>query len=175
MAYKVRAQPSVELIHFSVGTGNAIWHHEQGLFRGIDHSAIDVADMERSIDFYTRVLDLRVVSRSVNSGTEQARLDHVRNALVEVVALQPTIEGPAHLELLRYVRPKGRPIPADVKSSDVVADRLILQVHDLPRLLRVFENENLMMISPGMVTFADGQNAAHVRDPTGHSLILMEE
>ncbi|MHB1943137.1 MAG: VOC family protein [Acidiferrobacteraceae bacterium] len=164
----------VELIHFPPGTGNVIWQRGQGLFRGIDHAAIDVADMQRSVDFYTRVLGLSVASRSVNSGPEQARLDHVRDVLVDVVALQPAIDGPPHVELLRYEWPTGRPIPTAVKSNDVVADRLVLQVRNLPRLMKTLEAEHIEFISPGLVTLRSGQRGAQVRDPTGHRLVLME-
>ena len=164
----------VELIHFPSGTGNVIWPQKQGLFCGIDHSAMDVADMQRSIDFYTRLLGLSVASRSVNSGPEQARLDHAPDVLVHVVALQPAMEGPPHVELLGYERPAGRPIPADVKSNDVLADRLVLQVHKLPRLMEMLETENVAFISPGIVTLRGGQCGAQVRDPSGHMLMLME-
>lgn len=163
----------LELIQFPEGTGNLRWRQKTGLFCDIDHSAITVGDVERSIDFYTRVLGLRVVSRSVNTGTEQVRLDHVPDVQVDVVALQPSREGPPHLELLGYVQPKGRPIPADVKSNDVVADRLILQVRDLNQLLKIIENEKVMNVSSGVVSYPGGQHAVHVRDPTGHSLVLV--
>lgn len=164
----------VELIRFPAGTGNVIWQQKQSLFRGIDHSAIAVADMEHSIDFYTRLLGLRVVSHSVNSGVEQARLDHAPDVLVDVTALQPRMEGPPHLELLGYERPVGRPIPANIKSSDVVADRLVLEVHNLRQLMAMLETENIKAISPGSVSLCSGQRGAQVRDPTGHSLIFLE-
>jgi len=164
----------VELIHFPAGAGNAIWQQKQGLFCGIDHSAIDVADMEQSIDFYTNLLGLTVASRSVNSGPEQTRLDHARDVLVDVVALLPAMEDTPHVELLGYERPAGHSIPPDVKSNDVVADRLVLQVHGLRRLMEMLEAENIAFTSPGMVTLRGGQCGVQVRDPTGHRLILME-
>lgn len=163
----------LELIQFPEGTGNGRWRQKTGLFCGIDHSAIAVGNVERSIDFYTRVLGLRVVSRSVNAGTEQVRLDYAPDVQVDVIALQPSSEGPPHLELLGYERPKGRPIPADVKSSDVAADRLILQVNDLNRLFKIIKNEKVIMISSSVVKLASGQHAVHVRDPAGHSLVLV--
>lgn len=176
IAYKFRDPDGhpVEIIHFPPGSGNVSWQQTSGLFCGIDHSAIDVADMKKSIDFYTRLLGLRVASHSVNSGVEQARLDHAPDVLVDVTALQPTMEGPPHLELLGYERPVGRPIPADIKSSDVAADRLVLEVHNLPQLMEMLEAESIQAISPGSVSLCSGQRGAQVRDPTGHSLIFLE-
>lgn len=164
----------VELIHFPPGTGNVHWRQGRNLFRGIDHAAIAVADMERSVDFYTRVLGLSIASRSVNSGLEQALLDHAHDVLVDVVALQPTIGGPPHVELLGYEWPAGCPIPTDTKSNDVVADRLVLQIHNLRQLMKMLEAEKMEFVSPGVVTLRGGQCGAQVRDPTGHMLVLMD-
>ncbi|MHB1587140.1 MAG: VOC family protein [Acidiferrobacteraceae bacterium] len=164
----------VELIHFPSGTGNVIWQQKRELFCGIDHTALDVTDMTRSVDFYTRLFGLSVTSRSVNSGPEQERLDDALDVLVDVVALQPAMEGPPHVELLGYERPSGRPIPEDTKSNDVVSDRLVLQVHNLPQLQETLEAENIEFVSPGMVTFRGGRRGAQVRDPTGHMLVLLE-
>ncbi len=175
-AYKFRDPDGhpVELIQFPLGTGSDIWQKKCNLFLGIDHSAIDVMDMERSIDFYIRLLGLRITSRTVNSGLEQARLDHLQDVLVDVVALQTVIDGVPHVELLGYKRPDGRSVPMDVKFNDVVADRLVLQVHDLASLMDMLEAENVAVVSSGMVTFPNGQRCVQVRDPTGHLLILME-
>jgi catechol 2,3-dioxygenase-like lactoylglutathione lyase family enzyme len=162
----------LELIQFPPGTGYATWQQKQGIFLGIDHSAIDVASMDQSLDFYTRSLGLSVASRSINSGPEQGRLDHARDVVVEVVTLHPGMEGPPHLELLGYERPTGRPIPPLVKANDLLADRLVLQVDELPCLVAALSAENAEFISPGIVTLRDGHPAALLRDPTGHMLMI---
>lgn len=164
----------VELIYFPVGTGNAIWQQKQGLFRGIDHSAIAVADMARSIDFYTRLLGLRVASHSANSGAEQARLDNALDVLVEIVALHPAIGGPPHVELLCYKWPVGRPIPEGAKSNDVISDRFVFQVQNMTQVMAMLKTENVAFISEGNVTLPDGQRGVQVDDPTGHHVILVE-
>ncbi|MGH8284024.1 MAG: VOC family protein [Gammaproteobacteria bacterium] len=165
----------VELIRFPSGTGNPIWQQQSSpLFLGIDHSAIAVADTEQSIDFYTHLLGFNIASRSVNSGPEQARLDCAPQVKVNVIALQPQIQGPAHVELLGYEQPAGRAIPVDIKSNDITAERLILQVSDLPELMARLETENTELISQGIVKLRDGQRAALIKDPTDHMLLLME-
>ncbi len=71
------------------------------LFECIDHSAISVGDVARSIAFYEH-LGLAVAGRSLNSGVEQSRLDGIDGATVDVVGLRtPSGRGP-HLELLGY-------------------------------------------------------------------------
>lgn len=165
----------VELIQFPSGSGNPIWQQQLSpLFLGIDHSAIAVVDTKRSIDFYTHLLGFNLVSRSVNTGPGQTRLDCAPQVQANVIALQPHIEGPAHVELLGYEQPAGRAIPVDVKSNDIAADRLILQVRNLPELMARLEAENTEFISQGIVKLRDGQRAALIKDPTGHMLLLME-
>lgn len=164
----------VELIHFPAGTGDTAWQSRHAVFLGIDHTAIDVDNLEASIDFYTRLLGLSVESRSVNTGPAQVRLDHALDVLVNVVALQPAMPGPPHLELLDYAQPVSGSVPADPKSNDVVADRTILQVHGLLLLMKILDAENVKFISPQIATMRNGDRAVLVRDPTGHILMLME-
>jgi catechol 2,3-dioxygenase-like lactoylglutathione lyase family enzyme len=73
-----------------------------GLTLGIDHSAIAVADAPASIEFYRHHLGLRLGSRQVNQGPEQARLDGLAEPRVDVVALAPAEASSPHLELLGY-------------------------------------------------------------------------
>jgi len=90
---------------------------------GIDHSAIVVADVERSLAFYGGELGLRVVARQVNAGPAQDRLDGLRDVEVDVVALTAA-QGTPHLELLGYRTPavlKRRP-------DAVAATRLVFEV-----------------------------------------------
>ena len=94
----------VELIEFPPVNLPARWAGAvagDGVTLGIDHSAITVADADRSIDFYRTALGLRQQARQVNQGPEQARLDGLDSPVVAVVALQPPQPEP-HLELLAY-------------------------------------------------------------------------
>jgi catechol 2,3-dioxygenase-like lactoylglutathione lyase family enzyme len=164
----------LELIHFPVGIGDAGWQKKRGVLLGIDHSAISVADVQLSIDFYTHLLGMGVGSRSVNSGMEQERLDGVRGAVVDVVALQLPDGRPPHVELLGYRRSAARHVRRRTLANDVIADRLVLQVDDLPHLAAALKNENVEFVSAGIATLRDGGHAMLVRDPTGHMLQLIE-
>ena len=104
---------ALELIAFAPGQGARCWRHTArgvaGPTLGIDHAAISVSDVERSIVFYQR-LGFSVQSRQLNRGPEQARLDGLANAEIEVdvVALVPSQQATPHLELLGYRRPAPR-------------------------------------------------------------------
>jgi catechol 2,3-dioxygenase-like lactoylglutathione lyase family enzyme len=117
----------LELLAFPDGQMPDHWQaRESGnLFLGIDHSAISVADSAASIAFYES-LGLRVAARSLNTGSEQERLDAVSHAEVEVTALEPEQTTP-HVELLCY-RCVTRGESTVVRSNDVAATRLIFDV-----------------------------------------------
>jgi catechol 2,3-dioxygenase-like lactoylglutathione lyase family enzyme len=118
----------------------------QGLFLGLDHSAISVADSARSIAFYES-LGLELLDGSHNRGPEQARLDGLAAPDVEVSALGLP-EGGAHLELLCYrgAAPDG----AVAGAHDIAATRLVFDA----------------------AAAADAPGRC-LRDPDGHRLVLL--
>jgi catechol 2,3-dioxygenase-like lactoylglutathione lyase family enzyme len=124
---------------------------------GIDHSAIAVTDVDRSIAFYRDQLGFEIAARQLNTGVEQNQLDGLMDTRVDVVALQPKQATP-HVELLAYHSPRGRPT-APHAANDIAATRLVLEVSGLP--------------DPAL-TLADGTRAALLRDPDHHLLVLLD-
>ena len=91
---------------------------------GIDHSAISIADTDRSVHFYER-LGLRRAGGSLNSGPEQDKLDDIAGALVEVTALAPPRFSTPHIELLCYRGDFDQEL-APPGTNDIAATRLVL-------------------------------------------------
>lgn len=117
----------VELLAYPENKIPTRWAHLQGLFLGIDHSAISVSDSASSIMFYEK-LGLQVSDRSLNHGCEQDHLDGLRRSYVEVTALTPSFPTP-HVELLCY-----RSVLHErtlLQNNDVAATRLLLEADDL--------------------------------------------
>ena len=114
----------LELLYFPPDQLSDYWKKQSaaGLFLGIDHSAISVADVARSVAFYQSI-GCSVAHRSTNRGVEQGRLDDLDDPVVEVIAMKPP-DAPAHVELLGYHRGAGQP-PLDMRPDDVAATRLI--------------------------------------------------
>lgn len=158
----------LELIHFPPGVGAPCWQQAQGLFQGIDHSAIAVADTDASVAFYER-LGWHVAGRSRNQGPAQDRLDGLAGVDVDVVGLETYEDGPPHLELLGYREPHPQPLRSSPAANDVVADRLVLDVDDLPAL------QARLGVREQMAICAGGTVAMLLRDPSGHRLVLQEE
>jgi catechol 2,3-dioxygenase-like lactoylglutathione lyase family enzyme len=162
----------LELIAFPDGTGDPAWQsaRAEGPALGIDHSAIGVADVERSILFY-ELLGLHVAARGVNHGAEQQRLDNLAHVEVDVIAMQGTTRTP-HLELLGYRRPRGR-ADASTRLAAVVADRLVWQADQVDMLLDALTDGDFTdsIVASG---FIGGATVALLRDPDGHLLVLRD-
>ena len=124
----------LELIEFPAGSGDQRWQaaktrRRAGPTLGIDHSAISVSDVERSVAYYQQ-LGFTVGARQRNSGAEQARLDGLDSSEVEVVALLPVDRSGPHLELLGYQTPQPISVPVGKPGvgAQVTRDRLVWQL-----------------------------------------------
>ena len=131
----------LELIWFPPGQGRAIWQAGQGLFLGIDHSALAVSDVAQSLDFYT-ALGFTVASRSRNEGPAQSRLDGLSEARLDVIGLRPASDTGPGLELLAYDTP-GR--PSSARLQDTATDWVTLAAGGEPRALRDPDGHRLLL------------------------------
>lgn len=162
----------LELIAFPEGTGDPAWQSMQGAgpTLGIDHSAISVADVERSVLFH-ELLGLQVAARGVNHGVEQQRLDDLADVAVDVIAMRAATRTP-HLELLGYRQPRGRAREPE-RLTAVAADRLIWQAGKVDVLLEALTDGDFTdaIVVSG---FVRGATIALLRDPDGHLNVLDE-
>jgi catechol 2,3-dioxygenase-like lactoylglutathione lyase family enzyme len=164
----------LELISFPEGVGDPVWHRTAGAgILGMDHTAISIMDVDRSLAFYEGLLGFRIGSRSLNQGAGQDRLDGLPGCLVDVVPLQPAAARTPHVELLHYRTPPGRILSAPVQANDVASARQVHAVDDLDGLAGQLEKAGVTFVSPGIVTLRNGGKAASVRDPDGHMIVLM--
>jgi catechol 2,3-dioxygenase-like lactoylglutathione lyase family enzyme len=141
----------LEFLAFPTDAAPQLWRQaasaaSAAICLGVDHSAISVANVARSVDFYAS-LGFAQRGGSLNQGEEQARLDGVDQPIVDVVPLETQARPTPHLELLHY---RGDyPRTGAVAFNDVAATRLVLAMQ------------------------ARGQPDA-AQDPDGHWLIFEE-
>jgi catechol 2,3-dioxygenase-like lactoylglutathione lyase family enzyme len=165
----------LEVLAFPPDKGAPRWHElartSGRLFLGIDHTAIVVADTERSLAFYLGGLGLVVAGTSENHGTEQEHLNNVFGARLRITALRAA-RGPG-IELLEYLAPSdGRAFPADAKANDLLHWETRLAVGALEVLEPRLRALDAPYLSPGVVELAPDQSALLLRDPDGHALEL---
>jgi catechol 2,3-dioxygenase-like lactoylglutathione lyase family enzyme len=156
---------NLEILAFPPDKGAAKWHtRKSGLFLGIDHTAIVVADTQASLRFYRDVLGLRIAGTSENFGTEQEHLNNVFGARLRITSLRASA-GPG-VEFLEYLAPRtGRPAPPDTQANDLWHWQIQLRATQ-PEALKT-----------PWIDLPDGalgwQSGILVRDPDGHANLLM--
>lgn len=165
---------ALELLQFPPDKGEARWHTAAavGPLLGIDHSAIGVAESERSGRFYDGLLGLRLAGDGINQGVEQDRLDGLAGTRVRITSHRCP-EGPG-VECLNYMEPTGgRDLPADTTAADSVHWQIRLAVADLAAIAAGSEREPLAL-EPQAAARLGFRRALQLRDPDGHALQLVD-
>src|SRR5437667_1678195 len=86
----------------------------QSIVKSVDAVGMTVADMDRSVEFFSKVLSFEKVSDIEVAGSEYERLQGVFGVRMKIVRMKL---GDEIIELTEYLAPKGRPIPADSRSN----------------------------------------------------------
>jgi catechol 2,3-dioxygenase-like lactoylglutathione lyase family enzyme len=136
-----------------------------------------VADMDRSIDFYSRVLTFEKVSDSEIAGVELENLFGVFGARVRVVRMKL---GDESIELVQFIAPRGRAIPADSRSNDIWFQHIAIIVSDMDRAYAVLRQNRVEHASTGPQRLPDwnknaaGIKAFYFKDPDEHPVEILE-
>jgi len=135
-----------------------------------------VADMDRSLEFYTNVLSCEKVSEVEVWGTEYEQLQGVFGLRMRVVRLRL---GDETIELTEYLAPQGKPIPVDSRSNDRWFQHIAIIVSDMDRAYQRLRQHKVRHASTGPQRLPDwnpnagGIEAFYFKDPDGHSLEIL--
>jgi catechol 2,3-dioxygenase-like lactoylglutathione lyase family enzyme len=166
----------LEIIWFPQGKGDPRWQKETDrLFLGIDHTAIVVADTEKSLGYYRDLLGMHIAGESENYGSEQEHLNQVFGARLRITGLRAE-KGPG-IEFLEYLTPPGgRDLPEDAKANDLVFWRTELGVDHVDDFVVKLKESSARPVSTRVVdlsrTGMEPVRSYIVRDPDGHALQL---
>ncbi|HWB42805.1 MAG TPA: VOC family protein [Gemmatimonadales bacterium] len=138
---------------------------------------LTVSDMQRSVAFYTSVLDFSKETDDELAGRAVEELQGVFGARIRVVRLRL---GEERLQLTQYLAPRGRPAPADARSNDRWFQHVAIIVSDMDRAyarLRRFGVQHASTAPqtlPATIPAAAGIRAFYFRDPDGHPLEILQ-
>ena len=143
----------------------------------VDSVAMTVNDLDRAVDFYTRVLTFEKVSEREVVGTDYEHLYGVFGMRLRVARMKL---GDESIELMQFLAPRGRPAPVDSRSNDRWFQHVAIIVSDMDRAyarLRQFKAEHASSSPqrlPDWNPNAGGIEAFYFRDPDGNHLEILE-
>jgi catechol 2,3-dioxygenase-like lactoylglutathione lyase family enzyme len=100
------------------------------LVSAVDSVDMTVSDMDRAVDFYSRVLSFKKVGDTEVTGETYEHLEGVFGVRMRVVRMQL---GDEFIELTEYLVPKGRPIAAGARSNDRSFQHIAIIVSDMDK------------------------------------------
>ena len=138
--------------------------------------SMTVSDLDRAIEFYTSALDCTLVSKQERVGDASDHLLGVFGARVRIATLAL---GAERLELMQFLTPGGRAIPADSRSNDLWFQHAAIAVADIDAAYARLREWNVRHASSGPQTLPDwnpgaaGISAFYFKDPDGHTLEII--
>jgi catechol 2,3-dioxygenase-like lactoylglutathione lyase family enzyme len=146
------------------------------LAKSVDAIGTTVADMDRSIEFFSKVLSFEKISDVEVHGSEYEKLQGLFGLRMRVARMKL---GDETIELTQYLAPEGRPIPADWRSHDHWFQHIAIVVSDMDKAFRLLRCHKVRHASTGPQTIpltnkaAAGIRAFYFKDPDGHNLEII--
>ncbi len=143
----------------------------------VEAVAMVVSDVDRSVQFFTSVLQFEKVTEAESSGEALERLEgtfgaHVRQARLRL--------GDERLDLVEYLAPRGRQVPPDSRSNDRWFQHIAIIVADMDAAYRRLREHKVEHAStapqrlPDWNKQAAGIRAFYFKDPDGHPLEILQ-
>ena len=158
------------------GWPNFYQRHGRSIVKSVDAVGMTVSDMDRSVEFFSKVLSFEKVSDIEVAGSEYERLQGVFGARMKIVRMKL---GDEIIELTEYLAPKGRPIPVDSRSNDQWFQHIAIVVSDMDKAYQQLRANKVQHTSTGPQRIPDWNKAAagikafYFKDPDGHNLELI--
>src|SRR6266516_1641446 len=157
-------------------TQQAFGQQSPALVGGVDAIGITVSDMDRAVDFYSKVLTFEKISDAEVGGENYEHLEDVFGLRMHVLRMRL---GDESIELTEYLAPKGRPIPVDSRSNDRWFQHIAIIVSDMDKAYQWLRQNKIEHASTGPQTLpewnknAAGIKAFYFKDPDQHALEIL--
>ena len=146
------------------------------LITAVDSIGITVSDMDRAVEFYSKVLTFEKVSDAEVTGEDYEHLQGLFGLRMRIVRMKV---GDEVIELTEYLAPQGRPIPVDSRSHDRWFQHIAIIVSDMDKAYQWLRQHKVRHASTGPQRIPDwnkgaaGIRAFYFRDPDGHNLEIL--
>jgi len=138
--------------------------------------AVTVSDLDRSVEFFTKILEFEKESTIEMRAESFDRLTGIFGTNIRVATMRL---GTDRVQLVEYISPHGRPMPSPSRSNDGWFQHIAIVVSDMERAFQRLMQNKVPHIStepqllPGWNPNAGGIKAFYFRDPDNHALELI--
>jgi catechol 2,3-dioxygenase-like lactoylglutathione lyase family enzyme len=149
-------------------------HHP--LVTAVDSIGMTVSDLDRSVEFYSKVLSFEKVSETEFDGSDYEHLEGVFGLRMRTARMRL---GEESIELTEFLAPRGRPVPVDSRANDRWFQHIAIITSDMDRAYRWLRENKVQYASSGPQRLPEwNQSAANIqafyfRDPDGHFLEVL--
>jgi catechol 2,3-dioxygenase-like lactoylglutathione lyase family enzyme len=109
--------------------------------------SIVVADIDRSVDFYSRVLTFQKVSDMEVTRSDVEHLEGLFSVRMRIARMRL---GDEFLDYTEFLTPQGRPMPADSRANDRWFQHVAIIVNDMDRAYQLLRTHNVRHASTGL-------------------------
>ena len=166
----------VSVVFLVLGLYRSLAPASAQLVKSVDAVGITVSEIDRSVEFFSKVLSFEKVSDVEVAGSEYERLQGVFGARMRIARMRL---GEEFIDLTEYLTPRGRPIPADSRSNDQWFQHIAIVVSDMDKAYQQLRAHKVQHTSTGPQRIPDWNKAAagikafYFKDPDGHDLELI--
>lgn len=146
------------------------------LVTSVDSIGMTVSDLDKSVEFYSKVLSFEKISETEVAGPEYEHLEGVFGLRIRIARLRL---GDEFIELTEFLAPRGRPFPVDTRANDRWFQHIAIITSDMDRAYRWLRQNRVQHASSGPQRLPDwnqsagGIQAFYFRDPDGHFLEIL--
>ncbi len=145
----------------------------EGPAPSVESISVTVSDLDRSLRFYTEVLDFEKTGEIEVAGAPYERLQGLFGLRMRIARLRL---GDERFDLVEYLAPEGRPLPAEARSNDRSFQHIAIVVRDMKEAYARLRRHRVRHASSGPQRLPDwnpaagGIEAFYFKDPDGHAL-----
>jgi len=146
------------------------------LVTAVESIGLTVSDLDRSVEFYSKVLSFEKISETEVDGPEYEHLEGVFGLRMRTARMRL---GNEFIELTEFLAPRGRPVPVDTRANDHWFQHIAVITSDMDRAYKWLRQNKVQHASSGPQRLPDwnknagGIQAFYFRDPDGHFLEVL--